>query len=85
MASDRAEQGSLAEALSLQRSSAELLRECHAGKPMPAVVQWLVAGESECGTPPTLSLKRDVRDARPAGAPLACGVRAVLHRLIASA
>lgn len=34
-----------------------LLRERHGGKPMPGVLQLLVAGESERGTPTTLSLK----------------------------
>jgi len=53
MASDRAEQGSLAAGLSSQRASAELLR--------------------------------DARDARPAGAPLPCGVRAGRHRFSAIA
>jgi len=91
MASDRAEQASLAEGLSAQRASAELLRERHAGKPMPGVVQWLVASGSERGTPTTLLLKREARearearDARPAGAPLPCGVRAGRHRFSAIA
>ncbi len=100
MASDRAEQASLAEGLSAQRASAELLRERHAGKPMPGVEQWLVAGGSERGTPTTLLLKREARearearkarearearDARPAGAPLPCGVRAGRHRFSAIA